>query len=131
MAERIVSAGVVIVRQADKGWRVLLLRAYNYWDFPKGQLWWSRHDPDFKELLDTRKGRVRFPTPEPYSNMTMGVGRSYFWLFAHLLKDDGWHVGLGQPDVGDQRTEPAIGLDDTLEQFVAAAAWNIGGSAYQ
>jgi hypothetical protein len=22
--------------------------------FPKGQLWWSRHDPDFKELLDTR-----------------------------------------------------------------------------
>jgi hypothetical protein len=22
--------------------------------FPKGQLWWSNHDPDFKELLDTR-----------------------------------------------------------------------------
>jgi hypothetical protein len=22
--------------------------------FPKGQLWWSQHDPDFKELLDTR-----------------------------------------------------------------------------
>lgn len=22
--------------------------------FTKGQLWWSRHDPDFKELLDTR-----------------------------------------------------------------------------
>jgi hypothetical protein len=23
-------------------------------DFSGGQLWWSRHDPDFKELLDTR-----------------------------------------------------------------------------
>ncbi len=22
--------------------------------FPKGQLWWSRHDPEYKELLDTR-----------------------------------------------------------------------------
>jgi bis(5'-nucleosidyl)-tetraphosphatase len=38
MAERIVSAGVVVVRQAADGWRMLLLRAYNYWDFPKGQV---------------------------------------------------------------------------------------------
>jgi 8-oxo-dGTP pyrophosphatase MutT (NUDIX family) len=30
------SAGVVVVREAADGWRVLLLRAYNYWDFPKG-----------------------------------------------------------------------------------------------
>lgn len=25
-----------MVRAAAEGWRVLLLRAYNYWDFPKG-----------------------------------------------------------------------------------------------
>jgi 8-oxo-dGTP pyrophosphatase MutT (NUDIX family) len=36
MAERILSAGVVIVRRAAGGWHVLLLRAYNYWDCPKG-----------------------------------------------------------------------------------------------
>lgn len=30
------SAGVVIVRRAAEGWRVLLLRVYNYWDCPKG-----------------------------------------------------------------------------------------------
>jgi bis(5'-nucleosidyl)-tetraphosphatase len=36
MAERVLSAGVVVVRRADRGWRVLLLRAYNYWDCPKG-----------------------------------------------------------------------------------------------
>jgi bis(5'-nucleosidyl)-tetraphosphatase len=29
------SAGVVVVR-FDEDWRVLLLRAYNYWDCPKG-----------------------------------------------------------------------------------------------
>ena len=38
MSERILSAGVVVVRIADDDWRVLLLRAYNYWDFPKGEV---------------------------------------------------------------------------------------------
>jgi 8-oxo-dGTP pyrophosphatase MutT (NUDIX family) len=36
MAERIFSAGVVVVSRVDVIWRVLLLRVYNYWDFPKG-----------------------------------------------------------------------------------------------
>jgi bis(5'-nucleosidyl)-tetraphosphatase len=36
MAERVLSAGVVVVRRAEDGWRVLLLRVYNYWDCPKG-----------------------------------------------------------------------------------------------
>ncbi len=36
MAERILSAGVVVVRHTGDGWRVLLLRVYNYWDCPKG-----------------------------------------------------------------------------------------------
>lgn len=30
------SAGVVIVRSRDSGWQFLVLRAYTYWDFPKG-----------------------------------------------------------------------------------------------
>jgi 8-oxo-dGTP pyrophosphatase MutT (NUDIX family) len=36
VAERVLSAGVVVVRDNGDGWRVLLLRAYNYWDCPKG-----------------------------------------------------------------------------------------------
>jgi 8-oxo-dGTP pyrophosphatase MutT (NUDIX family) len=32
------SAGVVVLRKAAGGWRVLLLRVYNYWDFPKGRV---------------------------------------------------------------------------------------------
>src|SRR5262245_29755791 len=32
------SAGVVVVRKTAEGWRVLLLRVYNYWDFPKGRV---------------------------------------------------------------------------------------------
>jgi 8-oxo-dGTP pyrophosphatase MutT (NUDIX family) len=36
MAERILSAGVVVVSRIGVDWRVLLLRVYNYWDCPKG-----------------------------------------------------------------------------------------------
>jgi len=32
------SAGLVVVRRADDGWRVLLLRAWRNWDFPKGEV---------------------------------------------------------------------------------------------
>ncbi len=32
------SAGVVVVRETADGWRVLLLRVYNYWDCPKGEV---------------------------------------------------------------------------------------------
>jgi 8-oxo-dGTP pyrophosphatase MutT (NUDIX family) len=32
------SAGVVVVRTTDAGWRYLLLRAFTHWDFPKGMV---------------------------------------------------------------------------------------------
>ena len=32
------SAGVVVVREDDSGWRLLILRAYRNWDFPKGMV---------------------------------------------------------------------------------------------
>jgi len=38
MQPRILSAGVVVVRYFDGEPKFLLLRAFNYWDFPKGLL---------------------------------------------------------------------------------------------
>lgn len=32
------SSGVVVVRETREGWRFLLLRAFNHWDFPKGMV---------------------------------------------------------------------------------------------
>jgi bis(5'-nucleosidyl)-tetraphosphatase len=32
------SAGVVVVRRFPEGWRLLVLRAYRNWDFPKGMV---------------------------------------------------------------------------------------------
>jgi bis(5'-nucleosidyl)-tetraphosphatase len=36
MSKTILSAGVVVVHQIDGKWQFLLLRAFQYWDFPKG-----------------------------------------------------------------------------------------------
>jgi 8-oxo-dGTP pyrophosphatase MutT (NUDIX family) len=38
MTPRRLSAGVVVVRDTDDGARLLLLRAYRNWDFPKGHV---------------------------------------------------------------------------------------------
>ena len=56
MAEQILSAGVVVVRRDDAGWRVLLLRVYNYWDCPKGVV-----EPG-EDPLTTAKREVREET---------------------------------------------------------------------
>ncbi len=36
MGHTTLSAGVIVVRREGNTWRYLLLRAYNYWDSPKG-----------------------------------------------------------------------------------------------
>ena len=36
MEQKILSAGVIVVRREGDSWRYLVLRVYGYWDFPKG-----------------------------------------------------------------------------------------------
>lgn len=33
---RVLSCGAVVLRETQAGWRLLLLRAFTHWDFPKG-----------------------------------------------------------------------------------------------
>lgn len=44
MVSETLSCGVVVVRKESDGWRYLLLRAFQHWDFPKG-LQESGEDP--------------------------------------------------------------------------------------
>jgi bis(5'-nucleosidyl)-tetraphosphatase len=76
MNERILSAGVVVVRRVDDEWSVLLLRAYKNWDCPKGMveagedsLTAARREVREEttiEDLDFRWGEVFIETP-PYA----------------------------------------------------------------
>ncbi len=52
MGKRVLSAGIVVVRPSERGHRYLLLRAYNYWDFPKGEV------EEGEDPLDTAKREV-------------------------------------------------------------------------
>jgi bis(5'-nucleosidyl)-tetraphosphatase len=35
---KVISAGVIPLRRTAQGWRILVLRAYKNWDFPKGRV---------------------------------------------------------------------------------------------
>jgi bis(5'-nucleosidyl)-tetraphosphatase len=110
MPERILSAGVVVVRRVDGDWRVLLLRAYNYWDCPKG-LVEVGEDPlatarrEVREEtgigdLDFRWGQDYVETP-PYSKNK--VARYYV---AETRADDvelPTNVSLGAPEHHEYR----------------------------
>ncbi len=84
MRVRMRSAGVVPVRRAEDGWRVLVLRAYRNWDFPKGlveagesplatALREAREEADLTDL-DLRWGEATRDT-EPYAR---GKVATYF-----------------------------------------------------
>jgi 8-oxo-dGTP pyrophosphatase MutT (NUDIX family) len=53
-APRQVSAGIVPVRLAHDGWRLLVLRAYRNWDFPKGRVE-AGEDPFTAATRETRE----------------------------------------------------------------------------
>jgi 8-oxo-dGTP pyrophosphatase MutT (NUDIX family) len=38
MSEIVLSAGIVVVRKEEASWKILFLRAYKNWDFPKGEV---------------------------------------------------------------------------------------------
>ena len=80
------SAGIIIVRQVEGQWLYLFLRAYNYWDFPKGEV--EEDESPFeaarREVLEeTGMADLTFPwgtiykETEPYSG---GRKRARYYL---------------------------------------------------
>lgn len=67
----ILSSGVVVVRQENKKWKYLFLRAYRNWDFPKGV------GETGEDSLDTAKREVREET---------GISDLHF-RWGHLYKE--------------------------------------------
>ena len=105
MSDRILSAGVVVVSRTDEMWRVLLLRVYNYWDFPKGVVE-PGEDPlaaarrevreeTSLEELDFHWGEDYFETL-PYANNK--VARYYLAGSEHMHVELPVNPELGHPE---------------------------------
>lgn len=109
----ILSCGVIVLRPAaDGSWLYLLLRAFNYWDFPKGMrepgelplataLREVREETTLTEL-DFRWGEVYRETP-PY-NHGCKVARYYIAsVAAHAAVDLPISEELGRPEHSEYR----------------------------
>ena len=126
MPERKLSAGVVVVRRVDDAWRVLLLRAYQNWDCPKGMV-----EPGEEPLatarrevreetgiddLDFRWGDVFVETP-PYSKNK--VARYYLAASPAARVKLPVNPELGMPEHHEYRW---LGFDDAAELAVPRIA---------
>lgn len=64
MKSTILSAGAVPIRKAGNDWEYLILRAFNYWDFPKGMVE-ADEDPWNAAIreLEEETGLINFTAP--------------------------------------------------------------------
>lgn len=120
------SAGVVIVN-GEPAWRYLLLRAYRYWDFPKGRV-----EPDETPLaaavrevreetgltaLEFRWGEDYYDTP-PYANK---VARYFLAWSPHTEARLNVNPLLGRPEHHEYRWLDYAGAQSLLVPRVQAA----------
>jgi 8-oxo-dGTP pyrophosphatase MutT (NUDIX family) len=84
-AKMILSAGIIVVRKEQEGWKYLFLRAFRNWDFPKGEIQ-AGESPRETAVRETREetgitelrfhwGEV-FKETEPYKRGTK-IARYY------------------------------------------------------
>lgn len=110
---RVLSAGVVIVRREEGVCRFLLLRAYNYWDFPKGEVE-AGENPLDAALREVREetgiadltfpwGEVFLETPPYRSGKQRKLARYYLATTNQLDVDLGINPELGRAEHDEYR----------------------------
>ena len=123
------SAGVVVVRQTAEGWRVLLLRVYNYWDCPKGLV------ESGEEPLEAARREVReettlddldFAWGESFSE-TEPYGREKKRARYFVARTNTGQVSLPvNPELGKPEHHEWRWCDfETAEQLVNDRLWNV------
>lgn len=121
------SAGVVVVREEGGAWRYLLLRAYGYWDFPKGELE-PGEDPLAAAVREVAEetaiddlrfpwGRVFADTP-PYGGGK--VARYYLGQTRHKVITLPVNPALGRPEHHEYRWLTYAAARQRLGRRVAA-----------
>ena len=99
----ILSAGIVVARRDEGRWVYLFLRAYNYWDFPKGEM--EKGETPLETALrevkeETGLQNLSFPwgkdfrETEPYSG-----GRKKARYYLAETAESEVHLGIN-PEIG-------------------------------
>jgi 8-oxo-dGTP pyrophosphatase MutT (NUDIX family) len=123
------SAGVVVVRKTPDGWRVLLLRVYNYWDCPKGLV------EDGEEPIDTAKREAREETTLDDLEFAWGESFTETEPYGREKKCARYFVASTQTSAISLPVNPAFGKPehhewrwcdfDTAEQLVNDRLWKV------
>jgi 8-oxo-dGTP pyrophosphatase MutT (NUDIX family) len=123
------SAGVVVVRKTAEGWRVLLLRVYNYWDCPKGLV-----EPG-EDPLTTAKREAREETTLDDLDFAWGeafldtppYGRENKVARYFVARTDKEAISLPvNPELGKPEHHEWRWCDwETAEQFVNERLWTV------
>jgi bis(5'-nucleosidyl)-tetraphosphatase len=131
MTPAVLAAGAVVVRQFDEGWRVLMLRAYNYWDFPKGivepgedPLTAARREVREETGIDDLEFRwgEEFIETEPYSKNK--VARYYLAASPGAMVKLPVSAELGRPEHHEFRwLDPAAARKLVVPRLAAVLDW--------
>lgn len=133
------SAGIIIVRYEKGQWLYLLLRAYNYWDFPKGEVE-SGENPLETALRETREETglsglsfewgEDFRETEPYRNGRK-IARYYLAETEEAAVRLPVNPELGRPEHHEYRWVPIAELQqlvpDRMQPIISWAEKKITG----
>ncbi|WP_456405056.1 bis(5'-nucleosyl)-tetraphosphatase [Thiolapillus sp.] len=141
----VLSAGVVIVRKQGERCRFLLLRVFNYWDFPKGEVEPGENplDTAIREVREETGitdlafpwGEIFIETPPYRSGKRLKVARYYLALTSQERVRLGINPELGKAEhdeyrwVDSGRAHRLLGerLRPVLQWAVDASACNAQG----
>lgn len=120
------SAGVVVVRRFSEGWRLLVLRAFRTWDFPKGVV---EDDEDLREAAqrevreETSLSDLRFNWGDAYrETLPYAGGKVSRYYIAESLGDAvklPASEELGRPEHDEFRWVSFDGAEDVLPPRLA------------
>lgn len=106
------SAGIVIVRREQHQWLYLVLRAYRYWDFPKGEME-EGEDPLQTAMRETGK------RPASRNSYSGGVNNT--------VKLNRTGTARRKPDITWQRQKVSRCGFQSIPNLAAPNIMNIGG----
>ena len=106
------SAGIVVVRNTEEEWKYLFLRAYRYWDFPKGKVeeGESSIEAAIRETkeesglinLDFKWGNNLYAETEPYGKKKK-IARYYVAETVEEVVTLSYNEEIGKPEHNEYR----------------------------